>query len=70
MKQMRIGKIKRFARTCSLSPSAFCSRVASFSVVTMMLGEGSASKVSLMSCTSLSLNTWWSAKVSVVRCGA
>ena len=38
-------------------------------LVFVATGEGSAAKVSLMSCTSFALNWWWSAKVKGVICG-
>ena len=62
MKLTCTGSTYMLRRTSSLSPSAAVSRVASFSVVMMQRGCGSASKASLMRRTSLGRNVWWSGK--------
>ena len=55
MKLMRMGCIYRFRLTASDSPSAAVKRTASFSVVTMHLGDGIASNVSFSRRMSLRL---------------
>ena len=50
-----IGNTYRALRTSSLSPAAMFSRVASFSVVIINLGEGNAAKVLLINSTSLAV---------------
>ena len=52
-----------FFLTSSLSPSRGMSRVASFSVVMMILPWSIWANVSLMVCTSLVVNKWWSPNV-------
>ena len=49
MKVIRSGRTYRFFFTSSLSFSTLFNRVASFSVVIIILGEGIAANVSLMS---------------------
>ena len=60
------GKTYVFFLTSSLSPSRGMSRVASFSVVMMILPWSIWANVSLMVFASLAENWWWSLKVSGV----
>lgn len=61
-----MGSVYMLRFTSSDRPSMPCSLALSFSVVTIILGEGILAKVSFIRSMSLLLKQWWSGNVNGV----